>query len=267
MAQRALWKGIIQLGDVRVPVKFYTASQEIRLEFKLLHDADHSPVRQEMVCSVDGVSVPPEHQVKGLEVADGEYVVVTAEELEALEPESARDVKVHMFVKREELDARLFDRPYYLAPDADVSRDSTPYALLLQALAATGCAGIAQWTMRKRSYWGALQAIDGVLVMMTLRGKEDVIPTAAFDIPPATVSERELQLAVYLIDALSGEFQADAYHPVYYPRLREFVARKAAGEAVTVPEATSVTPTPEQELTEVLEASIARMKEGRKRAA
>ncbi len=221
MAQRALWKGVIQFGSVRVPVKFYSASQEIRMDFKLLHEADNSPIRQEMVCSVEGVPVPPEHQVKGLEVAEGEYVVVKSEELDSLEPESSRDIQVQQFVKCDDLDVRYFERPYYLAPDEDASMDITLYSLLVKTLTDARRAGVCQWTMRKRAYWGAVVASDDLLVMTTLRTKEEVIPTEAFDIPPAQFSDRELQLAEYLIDELTGEFKPAEYHPVYYQRVRE----------------------------------------------
>ena len=172
MAQRALWKGVIQFGSVRVPVKFYAASQEIRVDFKLLHEADNSPIRQEMVCSVEGVPVTPEHQVKGLEVAEGEYVVVKPEEIASLEPEASRGILVHQFVTCDDLDDRYFERPYYLAPDEDASLDITLYSLLVKTLSDARRAGICQWTMRKRAYWGAVVAIDDLLVMTTLRTRK-----------------------------------------------------------------------------------------------
>jgi len=261
VAIRAIWKGIIQFGSVRVPVKFYSAAQEIHLDFNLLHESDHAPIRQEMVCSLEGEPVPPEHQVKGLEVSEGQYVIVTPEELEALEPESSREIEVRSFVHQDELDERFLERPYYLSPD---DQDMHLYALFLHTLLRTRRAGICKWTMRKRSYWGAVQAINNILVMTTLRNHEEVIPETAFNIPTATFSEREQELAVYLIDALTGEFTPDRYHPLYYQRVQELISRKAAGEVVAVPEPVIVPPTPEKELTDLLEASIEKV---RKRAA
>jgi DNA end-binding protein Ku len=260
MAMRAIWKGIIHFGSVRIPVKFYAAVQEVRVEFKLLHQEDNSPIKQEMVCSVEGIPVPADHQVKGVELAEGEYVVVEPGELASLEPEPGRDIEVRTFVTHSDLDERFLERPYYLAPD----QDNRLYALFQQALVQTKRAGICRWTMRKRSYWGAVQAIDGMLVMTTLRNHEEVIPTSAFDVPPATLTEREQKLALYLIDELTGDFTPDQYQPVYYQRVQELVARKAAGEEVKVPEPVITPPTPEKELAKMLEASIEKV---RKRAA
>lgn len=256
MAMRAIWKGIIQFGSVRVPVKFYSASQEIRVNFNLLHEVDQAPVRQEMICSMDGDSVPPEHQVKGLQVSEGEYVIVKPEELDELEPEPSRDIEVRTFVDIKQLDDRFLERPYYLSPD----QDPRLYSLMVATLTRLKKAGICQWTMRKRSYWGAVQALDHILLMTTLRNHDEVIPETAYTIESATVTKREQQLALYLIDELTSDFNPEEYHPVYYDRVQELIARKAAGEVVAVPPPVTVAPTPVKELADILEASLEKVR-------
>ena len=52
-----------------------------------------------------------DHLVRGYELDDGEYVVVTDEELEALDPKKSRDIDLRLFVPADELDPIYFERP------------------------------------------------------------------------------------------------------------------------------------------------------------
>lgn len=260
MAMRAMWKGIITFGEMRIPVKLYAAVRDTRIDFDLLHDADLAPLRQEMVCTVEQLPVPAEHRVKGLEVEPGEYVVVTTDELDALQPEGSRDIEVREFVPTAELDLRYIERTYYLGPDEDSRR----YATLLAALADAGKAGICQWVMRKRSYLGALQVREGLLIISTLRYANEVVDAGSFEIPSAVVSDRERELAMYLIDALTGDFNPAQYEPEYPQRVRELIEQKAAGLPVEIAPPVEPEETSGDQLLQALQASL---KEAKKRHA
>lgn len=255
MPRRAMWKGIITFGPVRVPVKLYAAIREVRVDLDLLHATDLVPVRQEMVCTVEGVPVPPEHRLKGVKL-DADYVVIAPDTLAALEPPPSRDIEVVVFAPAADLDPRYLERAYYLGPDTDPDR----YATLRHALAETNLTGICQWVMRRRAYLGALDVWEGMLVLTTLRFADEVVPETVLEIPAATIAERERTVARYLIDELSGDFVPEAYAPEQWTQLEALIAAKARGEMVAVPPPIEVSPTPEDDLLAMLEASLRKAK-------
>ena len=95
-----------------------------------------------------------QNRPKGLNWRIANISSSTLLELEQTEPESSRMIEVHEFVKTEQIDPIFLERVYYLEPDTL----SKGYNALVGALQEMEVAGICTWTMRKRSYLGALQA-------------------------------------------------------------------------------------------------------------
>jgi len=230
MAGRTIWKGYINFADVNVPVGLHAAVREVRIYFHLLHDQDNSRLHQQMFCINENEPVPKEHQVKGYEVSEGRYVVLQPEELHDLEPESGRLISVKSFVEPSEIPALFFDKTYYLSPD----KSEKPYAELAEALKKAGFAGICRWTMRKRSYFGALDVHNGVLRLTSMRYADEVVLPDALDIPEASLNDRELSAAGDLINALSGKFEPEKYKNEYQEKLRDLIQKKARGEKIAV---------------------------------
>ena len=134
MAARAIWKGVLELGKARVPVRFYSAVEDRDVHFRLLHAKDKQPVSQQMVNPETGKPVPPENVRRGFEVENGVFVLLDDDELAELEPEPSRDVEVKHFVPARAIAPQLFERPYWLGPDGD----QNAYLALAHALAAKG---------------------------------------------------------------------------------------------------------------------------------
>jgi len=263
MAGRAIWRGIVSFGICSVPIKLYTAVRSQRVDFHLLHDTDHERLRQRMVCPLDGEPVEREHIVKGFPLDDGRYVLVDPRELEALEPESSRTIEVLDYVDRGAIDARFFDRPYFLGPDGE----DGPLASLAEGLAASGRLGICCWVMRKRTFLGALGCFDGTLCLVTLRRAEEIVSPETLSAPKAEVSDRELKTAKYLMDALSADFKPQAYKDVFRDEVRELVARKARGGTVKLKHVRLPKATASDGLLAALEASLKQARGGEIHAA
>ena len=154
MAAGTIWTGYIHFGETNVPVKLHAAVKEKRIQFHLLHRRDQVKLQQQMICAYEKVPVPPAEQARGFEVEERQYILVDPAELDQAEPESSRMIEVHEFVKTAQIDPIFLDRVYYLEPDTL----SKGYTALVGALQEMEAAGICTWTMRKRSYLGALQA-------------------------------------------------------------------------------------------------------------
>ncbi len=113
---RAIWSGSISFGLLNVPVKLYSAVSRKSVSFRELRQSDSSRIRHKRVAEADGDEVPYEEIVKGYEIAPEQYVVLTRDELEELDPKKTRAIEIEDFVDLDEIDPIYFDHPYYLGP-------------------------------------------------------------------------------------------------------------------------------------------------------
>lgn len=256
MAARATWKGELHLGDEVVPVKFYSAAQDRRLHFHLLHATDLVRVRQRLVHPESGEEVPREEVRRGVELERGLFVTLSEDELAPLTPEPSREVRLLRFVPRGAIRSQWHHRPYWLGHDGDEGA----YFALVAALERTGRVGVARWTMRRRSYVGALSAEAGRLLMTTLRRAEEVVLLGEHDAPGGRrLDEREVELAEQLVSALADRFEPAAFTDEHRARVMSLIESKARGERVALPRVK--TRRPARSLTGALEASLRQARE------
>jgi DNA end-binding protein Ku len=256
MAARAIWKGIVNVGTLEVPVKLYSAVQDHSIHFRLLHKTDHAPVKQQLVSSATGEPVSYDTIRKAFPLTQGRMVLLEKEELEKLTPEESRDIDVTRFVDTGAIDHRWYERAYYLGPDGN----ERAYAAAAEAMQRKNKEGLAKWVMRGKSYVGALRAEDGYLMLIALRHAEEVIDAVALTPPTGRpLAERELEMAEQLLSALHGKFDPTQFHDEYRARVIDLVETKAAGKK---PKIAKFQPrkTKEDQLTDALEASLAGMK-------
>lgn len=253
MAGGTIWKGAVHFGATDVPVKLHSAVKEERIQFHLLHRTDRTRLHQQMICAYERVAVPAEDQVKGFEVEEGKYIIVDPAELETT-PESSRIIEIHEFVRVEQIDPAFQERVYYLEPDSGIYAEG--YNGLVMALQELGVAGICTWTMRKRSYFGALQASGRVLRLTTLRYADEVIAVKALELEEIPVSEKELKIGGDLINQLTAPFEPRKFVNEHQARLQKLIDKKARGEKVVLLRPRVLQPTAPDQLLEALEASL-----------
>src|ERR671923_64111 len=258
---RSIWRGAISFGLVNVPVKLYSAVSKKTVRFNQLHDKDGQRIQQKRVCSLDGEEVPYENIVKGYEISPDRYVMISPEELDALDPQKTRTIDIEDFVDLDEIDPIYYDHPYYLAPDTGAAK---AYQLLVDAMEDAGKVAIARVVIRSKEQLVAIRPHDDVLTMETMLFADEVIPPDALDELAAgdgdlKTSSRELEMAKQLIDSLSSDFEPEKYHDEYRERVLELIERKAQGETVVV-EAPPEEPKKVPDLMSALEASIAAAK-------
>ncbi len=257
---RAIWSGSISFGLVNVPVKLFTSVRKKDVRFNQLHAADGVRIQQKRVCPADGEEVAWDDLVKGYEVSPGQYVVVTNEELDALDPEATHTVDIEDFVALEEIDPLYFDSSYYLVPDASGVK---PYRLLLDAMTESGRVGIGRVVLRTKQYLCAVRPLGEALVLTTMNFADEVSPTDDLEGLPgagAEASSREMKVAKQLIDSLTAKFEPDKYHDSYREGVLELIEAKAQGQEV-VSEPPPEKAAPVVDLMSALEASLAAVKD------
>lgn len=256
---RAIWKGIIQFGPVRVPVKLYTAVEDTRVHAHLLHDADQQRLEQRMVCSAEDTAVERDEIVKGFPLDAEHFVEVEAEELESLTPQSSRDIDVTDFVPGGQVDPRYLDRTYYLGPDQQEQR----YADLAESLRQSRLAGVCRWVMRKKPYLGLLECSGRTISLTTCRYPDEVVSEDDLSIPQAKVGDKEQKAALQLIGAMVDDFKPEEYTDEYQGKLKALIEQKARGEEIKPARAKKIHKTKEENLLSTLEGSLAALNKKR----
>jgi DNA end-binding protein Ku len=254
---RAIWSGAISFGLVNVPVKLYSATSPKSVRFHQLSSKTGARIRQKRVDPTTDEEVPYEDIVKGYEITPDRYVLISTEELDALDPKATRTIDIEEFVDLAEIDPIYYDHSYYLAPAAGGAK---AYRLLVDAMRESGKVGIGRVVLRSKQQLCALRPTGEALTLSTMLFGDEVLSPDRLDeldsVNEAEASERELTMAQQLIDSLSSDFEPDKYHDEYRERVLDLIERKAAGEEIAIqPQAEEPAAAPD--LMAALEASLA----------
>ena len=238
---RGLWKGAISFGLVNVPVELFSAhKRSAEVSLTMLDQRDLAPVGYKRVNKATGKEVPWDDVVKGYEYEDDKYVVLSEEDFRRANPDASKTVDIVAFVDLADIAPLYFDTPYFLAPG---KRGEKAYALLRDAMAQAGKAGIASVVIRTKQYLAAVVPQGEMLILNTLRYHKELKDAEDVDLPEklkgAKVSSKELDMALRLIEDMADEWQPERYRDTYHEDLMKRIEEKIkAGqtEEITEPE-------------------------------
>ena len=256
MPARSIGNATISFGLVSVPVNLYSSSEsKASVSFNMLHKKCGGRLKQQYICPRDNNEVVERTDtVKGYEFAKDQYVVLTTEDLKAIEEKATGMIDVLEFVPLAKVDREYVDKVYYLGPDKGADR---AYRLLVAALLDTGKAALGQYAARGQQHLVLLRPLNGVLVMEQLHYADEVRPTTEVTVPEGEVKPMELTLAKQLIEQTTNEnFEPEKYRDTVRDRVLETIQRKVDGQDIT----TDIAPdsgTKIIDLMEALKASLA----------
>jgi DNA end-binding protein Ku len=266
MSMRSIWAGAISFGMVVIPVKLFAATEQRDVAFRQVHREDGGRIQFRRVCSVDGQEVPYADVAKGYELATGDVVVLTDDDLKDLPLATAHRIDVLHFSPSGQLDPILANKAYYLEPEPAGVR---AYALFRDALERSGRVAVAKVAIRQREALAALRVRDGVLVLETLLWPDEIrTPDFKFLEENIDVRSQELKMAASLIDTMTEDFDPSAYRDAYREALEALVQAKIEGNEVVRPAGTLAAPDKPAgpaDLTETLRASVEAAKASRAR--
>ena len=230
---RPIWTGAIGFGLVNIPVKLYSATQSSNLDLDMLDKKDHSNIKFVRVNEKTGKEVTWENIVKGYKINEN-YVVLDAKDFEAASAKKTKTIEISDFVKEDEISSIYYETPYYLEPDKSGAR---AYELLRQALQKTGKVGIATFVMRSKENLAILKSTKDLIVLNKIRFEEEIRDFKDLALPEKTaVKAAELQMAVTLINQLTGKFDIYQYKDTYTAELLKLIHAKSKGEKIKVPQ-------------------------------
>jgi DNA end-binding protein Ku len=221
---RAMWSGAVSFGLVSVPVKLYSATTNHDIRFHQVHAADGGRIKYKRTCSIDGEEVEYADIVKGYETDDGELITLDEEDLDSLPTASGHEIDVIEFVPADQIDPMLFDKSYYLEPDAKAAK---PYALLREALVQTDRMAVVRFALRQRENLALLRVREKAIVLQTMLWPDEV-REPEFDILDAEVELRpqELTMAASLVESLGADFDPAQFHDEYRDAVVDLIERK-----------------------------------------
>jgi DNA end-binding protein Ku len=234
---RSLWKGAISFGLVHIPVEMYSATTEHALDLTMLDRRDFSPVGFKRYNKNNNKEVSWDDIVKGYEYTNGEYVVLSEEDLRSANPEATQTIDILAFVDAEQVPLLYYDQPYYLAPGKGGDK---VYALLRETLRKAGKIGIANVVIRVKQHLAALVCVGDVIVMNTLRYSDEIRSTDDLKIPSSTakaaaISDKELKMAMALVEGMSEDWKPEQYRDTYREDVLALVEKKVkAKETKTI---------------------------------
>ena len=214
----SVWKGYLSFGLLSIPIRLFTAARGDRIGLNQLHEVCHSRIKMPLFCPTCDRKVERSEIVKGYEYEKDQYVLFSDEDLDKIEPESARAMEILEFVKVDEIDPLYYDASYYLTPEEEGKK---AYSLLLKAMEDSGYAAIAKVTMHQREHIVVIRPRAEGMTLHTMFYQSEIREVAEFrhqdKVEP---KEQEKKLAVQLIDSLAATFE---------PRNIATSTRKACG--------------------------------------
>ena len=263
-APRALWKGAISFGLVHIPIALYSATSDHAIDFDWLDKRTLDPVGYKRINKKTGREIPREQIVKGIAYESGRYVVLGDDEIAAAYPTTTQTIEIESFVPADGIPFIYLERPYYVAP---VGKAAKVYALLREALRAAGRVGVARVVIQTKQHLAVLVPSGPGLVLNLLRWGADIrswqdLPLPADGAEAAGLSERELKMAVQLVEDMSGDWDPHAWRDSFKDAIMKLVDHKVASGETSDTTALEDAPDPKRsearilDLTELLQRSL-----------
>ncbi|MEY2526597.1 MAG: end-binding protein Ku [Verrucomicrobiota bacterium] len=254
---RPTWKGSISFGLVYIPIAVYPATREEKVSFRQLRKSDHSPIRYKKVAEADMKEVTADEIVKGFEYERGRFIILSDEDFQKVRIESTHSIDITDFVDLEQVDPKLFYKPYLLEAQKGGEK---AYALLHKALSGTGKIGIAKVVISNREYLAAVKPDGLFLILELMHFASEVLTPEELSRPATTLNDKELQMAQTLIESMSTPWQPEKYRDEYRNAVMEMIEQKAKNKKLPPAPAAAPRATNVVDLVKVLQESINRSK-------
>ena len=288
----SVWRGNLTFGLVSIPVRLFKAARPQRVHFHQLRrsapkppetvenqpessprsgravnvrppepepEPDYSRIRQTAyVPKADANAqevqlVPRSDLVKGYEYSKDRYVVLDEEDLKRITPQTATEMQILEFIRREQIDPIYFETSYYLAPD---EAGAKTYALLFEAMKDSRHVALAEVAMHRREHILILRPGTHGIVTHTMYYPDEIRGDLEYRADASQVSPKEMELALMLIKTLEAPFDPGKYRDKFREHIEATIAAKLKGRQVI--EAPSIhRPAEAVSILDVLQKSLA----------
>lgn len=226
MAANSFWKGYLKLSLVTCPVAMTPATTESeKIRFHTLNKATGNRVEAIYVDADSGKKVEDDDQTRGYERESGQFVLLEEDELRAVALKSTRTIEIESFVPADSVGWLWYDKPHFLTPDDPVGEEA--YAVIREAMAATGTVGLSRLVLYRRERPVMLEPRGRGIVLWTLHYADEVRPPDPYfeEIDGAPDSET-LKLISRLIDRRTRTWDEELVQDPMQDNLRALIEAK-----------------------------------------
>jgi DNA end-binding protein Ku len=236
MAPRAYWKGFLRLSLVSCPIQLFPATSESeKIRFNQINKETGNRIRYSKVDGQTGEEVESANIIKGYEVAKGQYIEITDEELESVALESVKIIEIDEFVPKSEIDNLYYIRPYYIAPDGKVGQDA--FVVIRNIIEQMNMVALGRVALTSREHVVAMEPRGKGIMGTLLRYPYEVRDEKEYfdDIADIKLGKDMMDLARHIVETKSGHFKPETFEDHYEAALKELIAKKSKGLKIEAP--------------------------------
>jgi DNA end-binding protein Ku len=219
-----VWKGYISFGLISVPIRLYVAAREHHISFNQIHEVCGTRIKQQLYCPHCERVVERGEIAKGYPIDKENFLLVSNEELKALEASSSETMEIQQFVKLPDVDPLYYQTSYFTVAE-DPGRKA--YSLIRKGMQDLNVGAIAKITLHQREQIVMIRPFEKGLVLHTLYYPEEIRAVAEYDNQPEVeVQKAEAQLAEQFMKQLTQDFHPDTMKDEYTARVEQLIESK-----------------------------------------
>ena len=216
----------INFALVNIPVVMNPIIRNNDTSFNQLHEKCGNRISYIKYCSKCKTKVKEADLVKGYEYEQNKYIVFQKEELNKLKPENEKEIDIISFIPLKDIDPMYFEKSY----DIDVEGKGKAYYLFCEALKKSKLVALAKTVIGSKFYYCILRFNEQNIILTTLYFEEEVHERK--DSSDYKIDDKELDLAMQLINSLKGKFEPGKYKDEYQNNIRKAIEDKLDGKTI-----------------------------------
>jgi len=217
---------------VAIPAKLFSATDDNRVSLHQYHAECGSRIQMPKWCPNCQKKLEAQEIKKGYELAKDQHIILEEADFELLPLRTLKTIEIVEFTDRSRIDIRCFSDCYFLTCE-DIGAKA--FCLFLKAMEKANVVAIAKLTYREREHLASIRPYDGVMLLHTLHYVDELRPYEELKPRAVAISDKEMELALMLVDKMRGDFELGKYHDEYREALEKLIEAKLAGEVITAP--------------------------------
>lgn len=218
----------ISFGLVNIPVIINPIIKNNDTSFNQIHAKCGKRIKYIKYCPYCKKEVKEKEILKGYQYEKDNYLVFKKEELEKLKLTNDKLIEIIAFIKLTEIEPIYFEKSYFL----DTESKSKAYMLFCEALNKTRKVALAKTILSSKFYYCILRfTLNGIILTTLYFAEEITIP----DKKLTKVNDKELTLAIKLINNLTAKFTPTKYKDEYQDNIKKAIDDKLNGKKIKAP--------------------------------
>ncbi len=219
-------KSTITFGLVNIPVSLNPVIKNNDTSFNYLHKKCLNRISYLKYCNHCKKEVKNNELIKGYEYSTDKYVTFDDEDFEKLKTNEEKSLEIISFVDLNEVDPLYYEKSYYIKTDGK----NKAFSLFKKALEKAKKVAVARTVLRDKTYYAIIRFNKSNLIMTTLYYEEEIKEIE--EVVEEKFTEKEMDLALKLINSMEGTFNPDEYIDDYQEKIKDAIDKKIDGKTI-----------------------------------